>query len=217
MNTLPAELINRGFLRVRDIPATETATIIVVGIPRSGTSMVASVLKTLGLFIGKEIDGAVFEDREIAAAIDSRKLARFAAIAEARNAEHRMWGFKRPEAYKQLAKLCSACRNPRVIVPFRDMLAIALRNKISMQMDALEQLPRLAAQYDALTTAVLRAAVPTLLLSYEKSLQFPSETVTEIASFCGIQADRETISKAAEIIKNSEARYLRSARLRPPK
>jgi hypothetical protein len=217
MKPFPTELLNLGFLRVRDASATETATIIIVGIPRSGTSMVASVLKTLGLFIGKEIDGAVFEDREIAAAIDSGKLARFAAIAEARNAEHRMWGFKRPEAYKQLAKLCSVCRNPRVIVPFRDMLAIALRNKIAMQMDAPEQLPRLAAQYDALTTAVFRAAAPALLLSYEKSLQFPSETVTEIASFCGIQADRETIGKAAETIKNGEARYLRSARLRPLK
>lgn len=213
MSHFPAELVNRGFLRAWDAAVAETATIIVVGLPRSGTSMVASALKALGVFIGKEIDGAVFEDREIAAAIDSGKIARFAEIAKARNADNRVWGFKRPEAYKQLAKLCSACRNPRVIVPFRDVLAIALRNKISMQMDALEQLPHLATQYQALTTAIRRASVPTLLLSYEKSLQFPSETASEIASFCGVQADAAMIGKAAATIKNGGARYLQSARL----
>lgn len=215
MNPFPAELVNRGFIRAHDTAAAETATIIVVGLPRSGTSMVASMLRTFGVFIGTEIDGAVFEDREIAAAIDSGKIDRFAAIAAARNAQHAVWGFKRPEAYKQLAKLCGVCRNPRVIVPFRDVLAIALRNKISMQMDVLEQMPQLAIQYQSLMTAIGRAAVPTLLLSYEKSLQFPSETATEIASFCGIQPGDVAIDKAAATIKNGSARYLQSTRLPP--
>lgn len=215
MSPFPAELVNRGFLRVRDAAIGDTATILVVGLPRSGTSMVASILKTLGVFIGTEIDGAVFEDREIAAAIDSGKIDRFAAIAAARDAQHRVWGFKRPEAYKQLAKLCGVCRNPRVIVPFRDILAIALRNEISMQMDALAQLPDLADQYGSLMTALGRASVPTLLLSYEKSLQFPAEIAAEIAAFCGVPADSAGIGKAVATIQNGTARYLQSTRLAP--
>jgi hypothetical protein len=214
--TAPAvnELLNYGLIRSHHVAAGGSATILVVGLPRSGTSMIASVMKTLGVFIGKQIDNAVFEDREIAAAIDSGRVDRFAAIAATRNAEHRVWGFKRPEAYKQLDKLCAACRNPRVIVPFRDLAAIAMRNQISMEMDALKQLPQLAADQQALLAAIGRAAVPTLLVSYEKALQFPTEVVTEIASFCGITATETAIGAAVDIIENGNARYLHASRLR---
>jgi hypothetical protein len=207
------DLLNYGFVRTRDAPPGDNATIIVVGLPRSGTSMVASVMKTLGVFIGQQIDNAVFEDREIAAAIDSDTIDRFAEIAAARNAAHRIWGFKRPEAYRQLDRLCAVCRNPRVIVSFRDILAIALRNKISMQMDTLSQLPQLVSQYQALVTAIKRTSVPALLISYEKSLQFPVETAAEIAAFCGVEADATLINSAATIIENGNAYYLQAARL----
>jgi hypothetical protein len=209
------ELLNYGFVRTHEgaTVASGPATIIVVGLPRSGTSMIASVMKALGVFIGQQVDNAVFEDREIAAAIDSGRLDRFTAIAAARDAAHQVWGFKRPEAYKQIEKLCRICRNPRVIVPFRDIVAVALRNKISMQMDTLKQLPQLATEYQALLTAIRRAGVPTLLVSYEKSLQFPTELVTEIAAFCGIEATEVAIGEAAAIIENGNAQYLQSARL----
>jgi hypothetical protein len=207
------DLLNYGFVRTQDAAPGDSATIIVVGLPRSGTSMVASVLKTLGVFMGQQIDNAVFEDREIATAIDSDTVDRFAEIVAARNAAHRIWGFKRPEAYRQLDRLCAACRNPRVIVSFRDILAIALRNKISMEMDPLAQLPQLVSQYQALVTAIRRLSAPALLLSYEKSLQFPVETATEIAAFCGVEADATLINSASTIIENGNAYYLQVARL----
>jgi hypothetical protein len=207
------DLLNYGFARTDDAPPGGSATIIVVGLPRSGTSMVASVMKTLGVFVGQQIDNAVFEDREIAAAIDSETIDRFAEIVAARNTAHRIWGFKRPEAYRQLDRLCAACRNPRVIVSFRDILAIALRNKISMQMDTLAQLPQLVSQYQALVAAIRHTSLPVLLISYEKSLQFPVETATEIASFCGVEASATLINSAATIIENGNAFYLQAARL----
>ena len=82
------------------------------------------------------------------------------ALIQARNAQHSVWGFKRPEAYKQLARLCSLCRNPRVIVTFRDVLAISLRNNIAMQLDPIKMLPNLVSQYEVLVSTIRRLPVP---------------------------------------------------------
>lgn len=213
MSTPADPLINYGFVRLNDAPRAESATVIVVGLPRSGTSMVASVLKTLGVFMGRVIDNVVFEDHEMANALDTENAPQLAALIATRNAQHRVWGFKRPEAYKHLPKLCAQCRNPRVIVTFRDILAISLRNNLSVQSDPIKMLPRLAGEYEALTATVRRLTVPTLLISYEKAIQFPDRVVAEIAAFCGVNAAEASLQEAAQIIENGNPRYVQAARL----
>jgi hypothetical protein len=213
MDGLPTnELINFGFLRTNESPAADTATVMVVGLPRSGTSMVAAVLQAIGVYIGDRIDNAVFEDTEFAAALagDSDRLLE---LIGARNERHRTWGFKRPEAYRRLDQLCRACRNPRVIVTFRDILAIALRNNISMQMEPLALLPRLAEESRKLVKTVGELSAPCLLVSYEKALQHPGEMVAAIAAFCGVSATVEQVAAAVAVIENGRPNYIERARL----
>lgn len=206
--------INFGTIRLNDTPPGENVTVIVVGLPRSGTSMVAAVLKSLGVFIGTKIDNAVFEDREIARALEGGSSGTVAALFATRNAEHRIWGFKRPAAYKQLAKLCRATRHPRVIVTFRDILAISLRNNISMQMDPVKFMPDLAAEHQELISTIRRLSAPCLLISYEKALQFPDRTVAEIASFCGLHPEPGRLDAASAAIESNSPQYIQTARLR---
>jgi hypothetical protein len=215
MSSLQADqFTNYGILRTQDTVPIDTGTVMVVGVPRSGTSMVAAVLKALGVYIGDEIDNAVFEDREFAAALAAENSGRLHQLISARNDQHRFWGFKRPEAYRHLDQLCRSCRNPRVIVTFRDILAISLRNNISMQMDPLKLLPRLAEEYRELVATISGLSVPSLLLSYEKSLQFPTETVKEIVSFCNLEATPQQINAAALVIENGTPAYVNGARLK---
>jgi hypothetical protein len=206
-------LLNYGAVRRNDAPAANETTLIVAGLPRSGTSMVAAILLDLGVFMGERIDGAVFEDVEFAAAVESGQRDALSQIITQRNTAHRLWGFKRPEAYKHLDRLCAACRNPRIIVMFRDILAIAIRNSIAMQLDPVQSLPRLLNDYQALLRALERVRAPMLLLSYEKCVQFPVETVREIASFAGIEITDEIAKDAAALIENGNPRYVRAARL----
>jgi len=206
-------LINYGFVRLNDVRRQDTATIIVVGLPRSGTSMVASVLKTIGVFMGRVMDNVVFEDHEMADALEPDKEHRLVNLIAGRNAQHPVWGFKRPEAYKQLPKLCGVCRNPRVIVTFRDILAISLRNNISMQLDPIQSLPRFAREYELLASKVKQLAVPSLLISYEKAIQFPEKVVEEIADFCGVELSEQKREQAANIIENGSPQYVQAARL----
>ena len=206
-------LVNYGAVRRNDAqPANET-TLIVAGLPRSGTSMVAAILLDLGVFMGERIDGAVFEDVDLAAAVESGQRDALSQIIARRNAAHRLWGFKRPEAYKHLDRLCAACRNPRIIVIFRDILAIAVRNSIAMQLDPVPSLPRLLGDYQTLLGALEGVRVPMLLLSYEKCVQFPVETVREIASFAGIEITEKIAREAAALIENGNPGYVRAARL----
>jgi hypothetical protein len=53
-------LINSGIYVLNELPQVEEKTIIVLGSPRSGTSMIGKVLYELGIFKGKELDLAVF-------------------------------------------------------------------------------------------------------------------------------------------------------------
>jgi hypothetical protein len=215
VNTLPArQLVNHGLLRTLEIAPSDTCTVIVVGLARSGTSMVAALLKSLGVFMGKAIDNAVFEDREIAGALESGNIGLLRELIAARNAAHRIWGFKRPEAYRRLDLLCSLCRNPRIIVTFRDILAISLRNNISMQTDPLTSLPGLADQYGTLVSEIKRLSIPCLLVSYEKALQYPGETAAEIARFCGLDATEAKIAEASQVVENGNLKYVEAARLR---
>jgi hypothetical protein len=61
-------IINRpvGIDRPGGLAVRGGRTFIVTGLHRSGTSLVASVLQQAGVFMGRQINDAVFEDEEMA-------------------------------------------------------------------------------------------------------------------------------------------------------
>ena len=125
-----------------------------------------------------------------------------------------MWGFKRPNAYKVLKQLTPLMRNPRIIVTFRDILAIAMRNHVSMQMDVVSALPRYADEYQELIRNIAPLTCPMLLVSYEKFIQFPEESIARTARFVGLEPTPEMIAKGMEAVKNGPEAYLKASRLR---
>ncbi len=207
-------LVNKGMAELNPQPFSGEATLGVLGLTRSGTSMLSSLLYALGVYMGDRIDSAVYEDVEIAEFIDKGDFEGLAAFAAARNAGHSVWGFKRPNAYKSLPQLVPALRNPRLIVTFRDILAIAMRNNISMQMDVLPSLPRYVAEYGELVRNIAAVKCPMLLVSYEKFLQFPEESIDAVAQFCGVPMTEELRDKAMKVVRNGPDIYLQASRLR---
>lgn len=207
-------LVNKGLAEVNPSPFSGEATLGVLGLTRSGTSMLSSLLHALGVYMGDRIDSAVYEDVEVAAFIDKGDFAGLAAFAGARNAAHKVWGFKRPNAYKTLPQLVPALRSPRLIVTFRDILAIAMRNHVSMQMEVLPSLPRYVAEYGELVRNITAVQCPMLLVSYEKFLQFPEESIDTVAEFCGIPMSAELRDKAMAVVRNGPDIYLQASRLR---
>ena len=213
-NNLPEGLVNKGLIEINPAPLGSTATLAVVGLTRSGTSMLSALLQELGVFMGAAVDKAVFEDIEVARFLDSGDFAGLKAFAAKRNAAHDVWGFKRPNAYKELPKLVTLLRKPRFIVMFRDVLAIAMRNHVSMQMDVIPALPRYVEEYADLVRNISGLKCPLLLVSYEKFVQFPEESIERTAEFAGVKLTPALKDKALRAVKNGSDTYLQASRLR---
>lgn len=193
-------------------PNTRAETYIIVGLPRSGTSMVAGCLKHLGIFVGKRANDIVFEDIALSSAIEAGDLARARNLIRDYNARHDRWAWKRPAAWKALPRLLPLFRNPRLIVPFRDVLAISLRNRISVQTDVDLGLVSHTQEYLELLRALDDVQVPTLLLSYEKALLSPARFLDSLVEFCGLSPAEEPYRQALEFIEPDPVRYLERAR-----
>ena len=191
----------------------EASTIIVLGVSRSGTSMVAAILDSLGVYLGTRLDRAVFEDQEIARALE-KEPSSLVKIIERNNAAHELWGFKRPLAYKTISPYLHHFRNPRFIITFRDVLAVALRNTISTNAVLRNSLIEVARLTGELIDFVKDLSAPALLISYEKALADPARAVEAIVDFCGIEATLDQKSLARSKIVNGPEIYLKSSRVR---
>jgi tetratricopeptide (TPR) repeat protein len=207
-------LRNPGLFFLNDAAATATATIIIVGVPRSGTSMVAAVLDSLGVFLGSRPDRAVFEDFELASAIEGDQ-AFLSELIAGHNAAHRVWGFKRPLAFQNIADKLHCFRNPRLIVTFRDPLAIALRTAISTKAPLLASLETANTLMSEMIEFVQALTVPALMVSYEKALADPLRLVEGIVRFCGTPSTTDQIEQATSVVLNGPEIYLQASRVDP--
>lgn len=201
-------ILNNVSLNTKD-----DATIIVCGIARSGTSMIGAVLHALGVYLGETFDQAVFEDVELSKALekDSPKLT---SIIARNDQNHRVWAFKRPSSFRLITSHLSKFRGPRLVVIFRDPLAIAKRNEISMKQPLLPQLAQSALGTVELANFVTTSQIPTFLVSYEKALFDPPEFVKSLIQFCGLEASDSTIENAVKAVRNGPEVYLRSSQIR---
>jgi hypothetical protein len=207
------DLINKGFIVNRQ-SGERGRTFIVTGLHRSGTSLVASILRQAGLFMGSEINDAVFEDEAISRILVVQDLAALRhAIAE-RNANHAAWGFKFPMLWRALdAGQLTMFDHPRLIVTFRDPVAMAVRTSLSEYRDPMRVLRDVASDQVAMLMFVEQLTCPNLLLSYEKALTFPHDFIDAIMRFCGMP-ESPLHDRLVGLIELNRPRYLASARRR---
>src|SRR5271168_3177873 len=133
------DLTNKGVIinRPTGPSARGGRTLIVTGLYRSGTSLVASILRNAGIFMGRQINDAVFEDQEMGATLRSGDAGALRRLIDERNASHGTWGFKLPELHTHLHPgQLALFDNAHLIVTFRDIAAIAVRNSLSEYKDA---------------------------------------------------------------------------------
>ena len=215
------DLQNKGLisLRARQSKAgssSRTRTLIVSGVARSGTSMVARVLHGAGVFMGEDMDQIVFEDHAFAllfenGAFDVEGVAR---LRRARDARHPVWGFKRPHLHVQGVAAVSAFRNPRVILTVRDPVAIAERNAIAEQLDSAGSLAAAMEDLQAMLQFAQALTCPVLLVSYEKAVRQPAGFIARLLEFCGVEMDPARQQRLADLVEPERPAYLQSARRR---
>ncbi len=175
-------------------------TILVTGHFRGGTSMVAGILRMLGLFLGDRIERGNNEDLEFKDAPVSAIRAR---IRE-RDAAHHVWGFKYPGVFLTGAEWIDEVRNPIVVCIMRDLLACAQSEVFNRQFA--DELDALRSKCDHQTKLMQFLEVvkarrrPFMLISYERALQHPRDVVDSLAAFAGLDAPEETRRNAADFV-----------------
>ncbi len=202
-------VLNSDRMRMDELP-----TIIVAGVARSGTSMIAEVMSKLGIFLGEKTDGIVYEDVRIAKAFEADDLKEIKAIIADYDGKGVVWGFKRPEIYTRLGRYLHLFRNPRIVSVFRDPVAIAKRNEISMHADFLLNLERAIRRTEELFNFIQGIDHPAMIVSYEKALSQPAAFVDSFVEFSGLVPSPQEREAALAIIQNGPAKYLNATRIR---
>jgi len=205
-------LINKGItLFHNELSTSENEkTIVVLGSARGGTSIAAGVLYHLGVEMHNALP-PVFEDAGIAEKFNSF-LTRNIDLSEENRSE--VWAFKRPSAIDNITKIHRATRNPYYICVFRDPLAIANRNKISINSNAnlFNSMDNALKQYKKIIDFAASCKRPVLMCSVEKIRMYPTGFVEAVSNFVGFDKDKQSVAAAVDFINNEPAQYLAATR-----
>ena len=211
-------LVNKGIEFIDSTTSREDSpgagrNIVIVGPARGGTSLVAGALHHLGVFMGQKAHAPVFEDVELAGAIEcgDRDVAR--RIIRANDERHAIWAFKRPWLTDRLEVAESLFSRPKYIFVYRDLLSIAKRNAISMGGEVLPSMRQALHQYARTLEFIARSRPSGMLVSYEKALRYPNDFISSLVTFCGLSPSEQQVRAAVTFIEPEPGAYLDASRL----
>jgi len=205
-------LTNKGVVLVNPALSETEKTIIVVGVARGGTSIVAGSLKHLGLFMGNAGD-PVYEDTRLSLAFEKQSKEKFETVIADYNRLHDIWAWKRPSSLNDLSRIARKLRNPHFIFVFRDMLSIANRNTISMHSDIKQGLKLAFDDYKKIIKFIGKTNHPALLISSEKVVKNKAEFIDALSEFCQITSTDDQIEAAKSFLTPNPKAYLEATRL----
>jgi hypothetical protein len=195
------ELVPHPCSVVRENTHPGQGTVLVLGTPRGGTSVVAGICHMLGVQMGLDIDPSNMEDRTFqrsrASAEPRAAVARyFAELA----AQRSLVGVKDPTMIDDLHTYWEAIPDPVLVVVSRDVYATAQREQVS-GVGFFEGLEAAIRRKYEIHTFVKQVDAPLLIVSYERLLQDPRCAVEGLATFLVNHASSDRISAVTELIK----------------
>ena len=227
-------------VRLNDHPASADAaagsTVIVSGAARSGTSLVAAALSAAGLWLGDHLDGACFEDPHLAFLIARRRAVHRRLATAVRHPRQRhlslrgcdtgalvdaiaqrdearlSWGFKRPGILPRLGNDGLALfRNPRIVLSFRDPVALAQRSATADGVPFAQALREARRHIERSLKAAERLTLPVLLVSFEKLREDRDGFLDELYDFCGVAVGRSLFPGIHAAVDRGGENYRRLA------
>jgi hypothetical protein len=186
---------------VRTNPHPGRGSVLVLGTPRGGTSVVAGISHMLGVPMGIDIDPSNMEDRAFRALVTGPACAEQSAafFAELHHG-HRLAGVKDPTAIDWLPSVYHTVPDPVLVVVSRDVYAVAQREEAcgSQFLDALHGAIR---RKYAVLDFVERVADPLIVVSYERLMDDPRHAVESLARFLLGGIDRELVDRIVPLVR----------------
>ncbi|MGR5270007.1 hypothetical protein ACPV5R_19900 [Vibrio astriarenae] len=205
-------LSNKGVAILRPKLEQSEKTLIVVGVARGGTSIVAGCLYHLGIAMGGATD-PVYEDLRLSLAFEKQSKEKFVDVIQHYNSQNSVWAWKRPSTLHSLSYIARKVRNPHFIFVFRDMLSVANRNTLSMHKGVAWGLQQAQDDYKKIIKFIGKSGHPALLVSSEKVVKYKEEFVQALSDFSGVESSPSQVSAALEFITPNPTKYLEATRL----
>jgi len=163
-------------------PSTGPRTVIVFGVTRGGTSMIAGAVRGFGISLGDNLP-VNNEDPDFT----YKSLPHMKAAIQARNEKYRSWGWKFPMAANYMEELLPVIRNPIFVIVARDVAATASALTRWHNRDRSAALSEALMQTQKNFLLALRWQTPTLFVSYERAVANPEICLDELGGFLDLK------------------------------
>ena len=189
--------------------------VLITGLGRSGTSLIASIIKSIGYHMPYAYKLATNEDSQLRQLLKNGEIQGIKLELDDRVKKHHFVAWKDPKIFSHNGiELNKILDNEWVyILVFRDPYSIASRNIISQKSDDLD-----AALYEAahnqkkLVTFynLIKIKNPTYLISYEKFLSNKKQEIEKIADFLKININDQHITQILNNAQKDHEKYLKA-------
>lgn len=182
-------------------PASEQVkrTYVVLGAPRGGTSMLAGIMRILGIYMGPA-DQLGHQHEDPAFRMETSLETKLDTI-RARSDQHDVWGWKMPNSIHYIEQIEEHIVNPHYVAIYRNPLSIA---KSSAQRDGRDfdlNLIDVATNHYAKMNGFLRDNThPCIAASFESARAKPRAFASELASFCQVTTNQEVLDRCFQFV-----------------
>jgi hypothetical protein len=195
------ELVPNPCSVVRENDHPGHGTVLVLGTPRGGTSVVAGICQMLGISMGRDIDRSNIEDRCFRATLEAPGLTSAAAeYFSGRTVGGRLTGVKNPVMIDRLAEYYAVIPRPILVVVTRDVLATAQREELSGS-ELLRSFHSVVRRKYAILELAEGVSEPLIFVSYERLIADPLAAVTALSNFLLGTADELLVKRTAHLVR----------------
>lgn len=168
--------------------------VLITGLGRSGTSAISSLLFHAGYFTGDMSNNVTREDIQLRNLFRNGDYNNVSNVLEQWSSTHYRVAWKEPKLYSKTGSsiLRTISQDWLLIVIFRDPVAMTQRRVVSDAVSVLEGLKTVVYNQVKLVNFVMEANRPTLLISYEKLIAYPRETVQRLLEYLDSEVDNDS-------------------------
>jgi hypothetical protein len=186
----------------------DVRTVIVLGVGRGGTSLVAGCLRALGVCMGENPHPLKHEWSPVVYGREGKvDLRATHGVVQEMNAAHARWGWKSPRDVFQLEPLLGFLRDPGFIFVTRDLVEASLSGFTYQQAPLHISLDETALVYRAITSRLRYWPWPILSVPFTEALRHPKELVKLLCEFMAIDPSAEAREQAACFVQPGTNSY----------
>ncbi len=175
-------------------------TVVVLGCPRGGTSMVAGVLRELEIPMGEKINPGNHEDTDFL----TDDIGHIRKTIEERNEKYSMWGWKVPDTIHYLDQIVDDLRDPCYIVIYRNLQSVANSiHRYHNEIGVTDALLLAESYYTKINEFISKSEAPVMLVNFEEALQDKENVVEHIVQFLNPGSGAERVATATRFINDN--------------